>query len=253
MEAKSQPPIEELYRESYRQVLHIGVALFIIPLRWFDYRYAIEFAIFAFFWNLLIMPRWFRGSLRPEEKQKGYSTGMLVYPVSILVMALVFPLPILAAGWAVLSLSDGFATLFGKLLGHTPLPWNKKKTWVGFSSFWASAAIFAWIAILWTGGNTEFSSPFSHRLIGWLSSPCFSFEIPALDAWYEIEFFMTFVFRDVITLFFCSFVAGLGAAIIESLSLPKLNDNVIVPIFFSLFILIFIILSRGCVEYYMGP
>lgn len=244
MKKSKQPPIEELYQECYRQILHIAVALFIIPLRWFWFWYAIEIALAAFLWNLFIMPMWFKDSFRPVEKQKGYSTGMLVYPLSIMIMALVFPLPILAAGWAVLSLSDGFATLFGKLFGKTALPWNKNKTWIGSFSFWISAAIFGWIALLWTVPNIECSSPFSYRFINWLTANLFHFEFLALDAGQEIADSISFLSQYSGQLLICSSLAGLGAAIIESLSIPKLDDNLLAPICYSLFLLtIFIFLN----------
>ena len=232
MGKKPQPPIEELFQESYRQLLHIAVALFIIPLRWFGFRYAIGFAIAAFLWNLLVMPRWFKGSFRPSEKQKGYSTGMLVYPISILVMAVLFPLPIMAAGWAVLSVSDGSATLFGKLFGKRHLPWKKNKTWIGSFSFFISATFFGWIALLWTGNNMEFSSSFAWKFFHSLESaiPIFS-----RNECYPIDYFMNVFLDDTWLILFCSCIAGFGAAIIESLPFPKFNDNLFVPIFYCLF------------------
>jgi len=238
MEKISQPPIEELFQESYRQVLHIGFALFIIPLRWFGFWYAIEIAIFAFFWNLIIMPRWFKDSFRPLEKQKGYSTGMLVYPISILVMAVIFPLPIMAAGWAVLSVSDGFATLFGKLLGKRHLPWNKNKTWIGTFSFWISAAIFGWLAIMWTAKNMDGSSIFSHQFTGWLMYARVYFLWPISEATAHIEFFLSYSLQDPYFLLVASFIAAAGAAMIESLPIAKLDDNLVAPLCFSLFILL---------------
>jgi len=236
MGKKPQPPIEELFQESYRQLLHIAMALFIIPLRWFGFWYAIEIAIFAFFWNLLVMPRWFKGSFRPLEIQKGYSTGMLVYPISIIIMAVLFPLPIMAAGWAVLSVSDGCATLFGKLFGKRHLPWNKNKTWVGSFSFWASAAIFGWVALVWTGNSIEFSSNVSWRFLGLLDSATFS-----LNVNYPIYYLMKDFLNDAPLVCGCSCIAGLGAAIVESLPFPKIDDNLFIPIIYCL-LCIFIIL-----------
>ena len=239
MERNAQPPIEALFQESYRQLLHIAVALFIIPLRWFGFRYAIGFAIAAFLWNLMVMPRWFKDSFRPSEKQKGYSTGMLVYPISILVMAVLFPLPIMAAGWAVLSVSDGFATLFGKLLGKKSLPWNKKKTWIGLFSFWISASIFGLLAFLWANPNILESSPFSRQVLYLLSRALYL--ISGLSApgnfFYSHSYNNHLMVSHIISkLFVCSCLSALFAAFIESLPLSKLDDNIIAPISYALFL-----------------
>ncbi len=152
---KSQPRMEILFREFYRQALHSAAALFILPLRWLGFWYALVFAGIAFFWNLCAMPRFFPDTLRPEEKERGYSEGMLAYPVAILILALFFPRPILAGGWAVLSMADGLATLSGRLLGGTKLFWNRDKSWMGFLVYFVSAAVFGWMAMLWTWGNLE--------------------------------------------------------------------------------------------------
>jgi len=212
MGPNGQPRVEALWRETLRQGLHIAAALFIIPLRWLGFKYAIGFAVIAFFWNLLAMPGLFRATLRADEKAKGYSPGMLAYSVSILVLAVFFPVPVLAAAWAVLSVSDGLATLSGKLFGKKPLCWNKDKTWTGSIAFFSSATVFGWLAFLMTAGNPG-SSPIAMGL------PFPALSGPPLNA-------------------FMVFAASLGAALIsalaESLPLRKINDNLLAPVCYAL-------------------
>jgi len=209
---QSQPRIEIIFQEVFRQTLHSAVALFIIPLRWLSFYYALVFALTAFFWNLFVMPRLFPEALRPGEKRKGYSRGMLVYSSTILILALFFPLPILAGAWAVLSLADGLATLTGKLWGRRSLFWNRKKTWLGFSIFFVSASVFGWLAFLWTEVNLPgsswtwfFADPMSH--------------------WPEIHPGILLVY---------SIIAGLLSSVIESLPLSKVDDNLTAPLGYAL-------------------
>ena len=40
-----------------------------------------------------------------------------------------------AAGWCVMAVGDGAATLFGRKWGRRKLPWNRRKSWAGFAAF----------------------------------------------------------------------------------------------------------------------
>jgi dolichol kinase len=215
MESTNQPKIATIYQEAYRQSLHIAAALFIIPLRWLGFRYATAFAAAAFFWNLVAMPKIFPGTLRPEEKQKGYSIGMLAYPICILLLAIFFPVPIVAAGWAVLSFADGLATVFGKLLGKRPLPWNKHKTWVGSFAFFISAALFGWVALEWTKTNNS-----ATILIGM--------------AWGSRLWDQSIFRISSPILMLLSLISALLAALFESLPIDKINDNILAPIIYAI-------------------
>lgn len=215
--------IEIIFQELFRQALHCGVALFIIPLRWLGFEYALIFALSAFFWNLLIMPRWFGEAFRVEEKAKGYSVGMLSYPLAIFLLGLFFPLPILAGGWAVLSLADGLATLGGRFFGKKILPWNHHKSWVGFLIFFLCAGIFGWISFIWTWENIQGSS--------WL----WLFD-------YRLENFRKI---NLLTLLGYSLVSGLFASLIESLPVSKIDDNLSAPLAYAfLFWMLVLFFSR---------
>ena len=58
-----------------------------------------------------------------------------------------------AAGWGILAVGDGMASLVGQAMGGPRLPWNARKGWVGFASFVvfgtaAAALLSAWTARL---------------------------------------------------------------------------------------------------------
>jgi len=219
------PKIVILYQELYRQTLHSAVALFIIPLRWLNFWYGIIFAIIAFFWNLWLMPRWFKDSFREKEKETGYSKGMLSYSVCILVLAILFPLPMVASGWAVLSLADGLATLFGRVFGKKTLPWNKNKTWLGSMVFFISASVFGWLAFLWTLPNLNASSIISLNL---------------LSNYLNLASLSQILSQNIFLIFTSSLIAGLISAITESLATPYLDDNLTAPLAYALTISILI-------------
>lgn len=56
-----------------------------------------------------------------------FITAPIVFALAIVASLLLFPVPINYASIAILTLGDGFATLFGKGLGRTVFPFNKGK------------------------------------------------------------------------------------------------------------------------------
>jgi len=238
MSGQSQPRIELLYQESYRQALHIAVGLFIIPLRWLGFWYGIGFAAVALLWNLLAMPRWFRDTLRLGERLRGYSSGMLAYPLCILLLAVFFPIPVLAAAWAALSFADGLATLGGRLFGRRNLPWNQNKTWLGSCIFLASATLFGWLAWEWTAVNADGSCPLATAWLDFLANRFYADRAP-LSGFFSgnrIISSLNLIREHAHPLCFLTFalLSGSAAALLESLPLKKLNDNLTAPLFYAL-------------------
>ena len=75
-----------------------------------------------------------------------YVTAPISFATSILLTLLIFPTHIAYASIAVLTLGDGFACLFGKIFGKTPLFFNRKKkiegTICGFTCAFLGATLF---------------------------------------------------------------------------------------------------------------
>src|SRR3989344_1840109 len=135
--------------ELTRQLVHIILftPAFLLPVvsRW--QLGLILFGLLILSLTLVPYSGWKKYLFRDQNKK--YSRGAIAYFGILIILTLLFPFRAAAAGWAALSLGDGFATLFGSHLGKTKLPWNKKRTYVGSLSFFISTFIGAIIILLW--------------------------------------------------------------------------------------------------------
>jgi uncharacterized protein (TIGR00297 family) len=147
------------HSERARQWVHIGSGLFALLLRVLTWQQAVGLAATAFLFNLFLLPRiGGRRLYRPVDEARGFPIGILLYPLSVLLLILAFPsrLDIVAATWGILAFGDGSATLIGQraarhsgaaTLGR-PLPWNRQKTVAGTVAFavcgGAGAVALAW-------------------------------------------------------------------------------------------------------------
>jgi uncharacterized protein (TIGR00297 family) len=126
------------HSESARQWVHIGSGFFALLLRVMTWWQAAALAAFALAFNATILPRIGGQKLyRPVDEARGFPLGILLYPLSVLLLVLIFPsrLDIVAIAWIILALGDGFSTLVGASVGGTPLPWNRHKTVAGTVAF----------------------------------------------------------------------------------------------------------------------
>ena len=142
--------------EAARRVVHVGCVAFALLLRWLTWPQAALFALGAFVFNWQVLPRvGGRGMWRSADVERGYPVGILAYPLAVLALVLLFRerLWMAAAGWGILAVGDGMASLLGQAIGGPRLPWNARKGWVGFASFVvfgtaASALLWAFTARL---------------------------------------------------------------------------------------------------------
>ena len=144
-----------LHSEYKRKAVHIGSSIFALLLRWLVFWQAAIFALAAVLFNWLILPRIGGHALhRKDDHQRGYALGILLYPVSVLILILLFPsrLHIVAAAWAIMAWGDGTASIFGKRFGVKKIPWNSDRSYAGsiaFFLFGGLAAVlftrFVWI------------------------------------------------------------------------------------------------------------
>ena len=74
---------------------------------------------------------------RPADQSRGYPIGILLYPLSVLLLILAFPsrLDIVAAAWGILACGDGAATIAGRAWGRHPTPWQPQKSLEGLAAF----------------------------------------------------------------------------------------------------------------------
>jgi uncharacterized protein (TIGR00297 family) len=163
------------HSEPARQWVHIGSGGFAVLLRWLTWWQAALMALVALVFNVLLLPRLGgRHLYRPSDVARGFPLGILLYPLSVLLLILSFPtrLDIVAAAWAILAVGDGMATLVGhaattfdvetaehaeetgsvrsvsSALFHRRLPWNPDKSVAGTTAF-ALFASLASVALAW--------------------------------------------------------------------------------------------------------
>jgi uncharacterized protein (TIGR00297 family) len=137
-----------------RRILHVGFGAFALLLRWLAWWQAALLALFAFVFNWQVLPRiGGRALWRGRDVARGYPLGVLVYPLALLGLVLLFhDRPwMAAAGWGILAVGDGMAGLLGQAVAGPRLPWNPRKTWVGFVSFVAFGATAAAGLAAWAG------------------------------------------------------------------------------------------------------
>ncbi|MEO8587432.1 MAG: DUF92 domain-containing protein [Acidobacteriota bacterium] len=178
--------------EATRKALHIGMGGFALFLPRLSWGTALAAAGFAVLFNVFVLPRATPYFLRKEEGEKGFSLGIALYPLVVLVLLILFRrnLPVAVAGWGYLAFGDGFASLCGMGFGGPRLPWNSRKTFSGFLGYLVFGFLGA--SFLYAFLSPPFSIPSSSELI-------------------------------------CLFAGALAGAAVESLP-SELDDNILPPL-----------------------
>ena len=125
-----------------RPALHAACILFALPLRWFTSHEALLLAAAACLFNLIFLPALAPSLYRSGEDKS--ASGIVFYPIAVLLMVAMLPLHVACAGWAIMALGDAAANLAGS---GAVWPWNPRKTLVGSAAF--AAAAFAGGSALW--------------------------------------------------------------------------------------------------------
>jgi len=141
------------HSERARQWVHVGSAVFALLLRVLTWWHAAALAATALAFNVFVLPRIGGTRLyRPVDEARGFPLGIVLYPLSVMLLILLFPfrLDIVAAAWGILAFGDGFATLVGQRVGGRQIPWNREKTIAGSIAFVVCGAAGASLLALWT-------------------------------------------------------------------------------------------------------
>ncbi len=131
----------------------MGCVAFALLLRFLTWPQAALLAVAAFLFNWQVLPRiGGRGMWRGPDVARGYPVGILAYPLAVLGLVLLFRdrLWMAAAGWGILAVGDGMASLVGQTAGGPRLPWNPRKGWAGFAAFVAFGTAAAALLAAWT-------------------------------------------------------------------------------------------------------
>jgi dolichol kinase len=177
-------------REILRQLVHFGMCGWALLFPWTGKAGAVALAALAVVFNAFVLPRLPFGR-RMRRESEGTWTGVQWYPLSVLGLVLVLPLPLAAGAWGILASGDAASNLAGRTFGRRKLPWNRDKSWIGSAAFVLAAAPVALFLVGWNLGSEG-----GEALAPWV--------LPAI-------------------------LASLAAAAVESLPLP-LDDNLTVAI-----------------------
>jgi len=138
---------------STRKLVHMSMLGFAFLLPFLTWVQAAGCALLALFFNVFILPR-MQADLRKhpgEIAEKGVWTGIVIYPLSVLLLILFYRhnLAIAGAVWAILALGDGTASVVGEAVRGPVLPYNREKTWSGFLSFVIAGTAGAYMLTRW--------------------------------------------------------------------------------------------------------
>lgn len=94
----------------------------------------------ALLFNWQILPAFGKNLYRETDRAKGFSIGILAYPASVTILALLFygQQIFLAIGWGIMAFGDGFGGWVGEHQGGKPIAWNPRKTWTGTLVFFVA-------------------------------------------------------------------------------------------------------------------
>ena len=207
-----------LRSELPRKVVHISMGGFALLLRWLTPWQALLMAVAALVLNLFFLHRLTGGRLlRPEERERGFSAGIVIYPAVLLGVFVVFQSRLeLAAGiWALMAVGDGMATVSGLAVGGPRLPWNAKKTWSGLGAFVLLGAAACAFLIRWTQRARGATAVWLEVEVTWVGGAFFSGGLVDGGGF-------TFLLLGCLA-------AAAAAALAESLE-TSVDDNILVPV-----------------------
>lgn len=124
--------------ELRRQLIHLAVGGFALPVPFLGPKWAVALAGFAVFTNWVIMPMTGRDKELMRDGEK-FLNGIRFYPVAVLIGLIALPLHLATAAWAILAVGDAFSNLVGRRYGTVKLPWHEKKSWAGTFGFFVTA------------------------------------------------------------------------------------------------------------------
>ncbi len=174
-------------KEIIRKFIHILMGLFILALKYLTTFQASLCAIAAFLFNLLILPHLFPSILRNKR-----DWGILFYPLSVLILILLFPKNdfAVAVGWGLMAFGDGTASILGKILPIHSLPYNREKSLGGFLSFFFFGCLSLYLLSLYF----DFPLSLYHIVfIALISAFIESLKVPLIDN-ITVPLFSSFLF-----------------------------------------------------------
>ena len=139
--------------ETARRLVHLGSGGLALLLRFMTVWQAAACAAAAVAFNFLILPKIGPRLFREGEKNSPVRSGILIYPVSVLLLILLFGrrMEVVAAGWGIMAACDPAAAAVGRRFGRVRVPWNRDKTLEGSIACAVTAVLVCWLILVWMG------------------------------------------------------------------------------------------------------
>ncbi|MFL6279784.1 MAG: DUF92 domain-containing protein [Vicinamibacterales bacterium] len=139
------------FSEESRQIVHVSMGSLALLLRYLSSWQAVVLAGGAVAFNLYALPRLAGRLYRPGEVRRRLRSGIVLYPLAVLLLIVLFPdrRDIIAAAWGVLAFGDGMATLVGRRSSGPRIPWNREKSVAGSVAFIACGGTAASFLCWW--------------------------------------------------------------------------------------------------------
>jgi dolichol kinase len=135
---------------------------------------------------------WTKQLERVRRPEEHFSWASIGFLLTVIVLVWTCPMPVALAAAGMLAFGDGFSSLVGRALGRNRIPWNRRKTWEGSAGGFLAGIGGAFVLVQWYSAHTGFEYAPDLLLI--------------------------------------VFVVGAAFAMLAE-SLPRLQDNVTVPVF----------------------
>lgn len=127
--------------------MHIAFGSGAFLLFFVDARVVCVLALAAVLYNGFVAPhlRLDRAYRRPGEPRL---SGLVTYPLAVLLLALLLPWRAAGGAWIVLAVADPMAGMAGTLRPRPRVPWNRRKSLVGAATGFAAGglACYAYLA-----------------------------------------------------------------------------------------------------------
>lgn len=213
--------------EYSRKIIHILMGFFILALKILNLWQASLCAFIAFIFNLFVLPKLFPSIFREKK-----DLGILFYPISVLILILLYPKNdfIVGAAWALMAFGDGSATIFGKIFPIKKLPYNENKSYGGFLSFLLFGSISVYLLTYYFNFKV---SIFTIIFITFMTAFIESLKIPLQDnitvslfssfLFYILIPIKSFLFPEIKNLFLSFFIVLLFAISIYLLKIIKFS------------------------------
>ncbi|MGH9434608.1 MAG: DUF92 domain-containing protein [Terriglobia bacterium] len=142
-----------------RRIVHLALVIPAFLLYSITWQETAGLAVVILLFSFLMLPDVSADLAGADLAAESSRATVFLYPVAILVLALVFRrhLAVVAAAWALLALGDVMAGAAGESRGRHVLPFNHAKTWEGFAAFVAFGWPAAFLLLLWVS-NTRANS-----------------------------------------------------------------------------------------------